>query len=328
VLLNRLKKGVLRMPKHLNRNSEFPQMKYDLLKEMFVALGILGALVLILSAAFSTPDVPVLSAKQVDKQAPMILVSTALEDLAGQDAISGYGPPYNATPDAAQRIGGFSPQKWSGVQIPVNSAQDDVIGPLQTILPINPSLQAPLSTWSQATNKQKSSWVDAVNQSLKSATIRNNELILPPTVVAKAGPVPSLLDGVLSLAQSGLMEASIDGKNGPMPATDRTKSTLLLSDQADSAYADQLGMTGDQWGVIKETGNYPGAVWLWFFTLLYQIPPFSSADSADLLVVITVLIVTMGLVFIPFIPGLRRIPNWLGVYRFIWRKYYRTSGKE
>jgi hypothetical protein len=34
-------------------------------------------------------------------------------------------------------------------------------------------------------------------------------------------------------------------------------------------------------------------------------------------------ILTLALIFIPYIPGLRRLPEYLGVYRLIWREHYR-----
>ena len=129
------------------------------------------------------------------------------------------------------------------------------------------------------------------------------------------------------MAHAGLLEAAIDG-TGATPSLNRTKSTLLLADQADPLYANQLNMTGSEWGVIKETGNFPGAVWLWYYTLLYQIPPFNSSSASDLLVVITVMIVTGLLMFIPFIPGIRSLPLHLRVYRLIWRDYYRRQAKR
>lgn len=137
-----------------------------------------------------------------------------------------------------------------------------------------------------------------------------------------------MLNSYLSLAHSGLLESAIDGANGAMPSTNRTDSLLLLQDAPDAAYASQLDMTGNQWGVIKETGNYPGAVWLWFYTLLYQIPPFSGSDSADLWVVVATGLVSVLLILIPFIPGLRSLPKVFGIYRLIWRRYYRNEAKK
>lgn len=308
-------------------NSSYPQMPYDLIKELFIALGIMGGLVLILAAVFSTPDVPVLSAKQVVNQDPKVLVQTALDDLSQQDPISTYGQPYNNTPGAAPSLGPISPQVWGGVHIPINSAQTEVLSPLQSITSINPALIQPLQTWSQATAKQQASWIDSVNKVLPQSTLSQGQLTLQGSAL-DYGPVPELLNGYLSLAKSGLLESAIDGVQGPAAALDRTKSMLLLQDQADQQYADKLNMTGDQWGIIKETGNYPGAVWLWYYTMLYQIPPFNSSDAADLLVVLTVLLVTLALMFTPFIPGLRSLPKWLKIYRFIWRDYYKNQGKK
>jgi len=30
-------------------------------------------------------------------------------------------------------------------------------------------------------------------------------------------------------------------------------------------------LTGDQWGMMNETGLYPGQTWLWLFSFWYQI---------------------------------------------------------
>ena len=41
---------------------------------------------------------------------------------------------------------------------------------------------------------------------------------------------------------------------------------------------------GDQWGMMNETGSYPGQAWLWLYTFWYQIKPFSTSGNADALV--------------------------------------------
>lgn len=309
----------------LNTNSNFPQMSYDLIKEMLIAVGIMGALVLVLSFVFSTPDVPALSAKQVASQSPMMIVQGAVDDLSHQDAISTYGQPYNNTPGAAQALGPIAPQVWGGVQLPVNPSQADVIKPLTRIAQMDPQVQNTLQKWNSVSTTQQQTWLKTISGAMKHATIKNGQLVLPASVVANSGPVPQMLDEYLSFASSGLLESAIDGSGSAMPAINRTNSLLLLQDQPDGQYASKLDMTGDQWGVIKETGNYPGAVWLWFYTLLYQIPPFSASSAADLLVVITVFVVTALLTLTPFIPGLRSIPRWIPIYRLIWRKYYKET---
>ena len=68
-------------------------------------------------------------------------------------------------------------------------------------------------------------------------------------------------------------------------APTRPQPLLLLADGAyleDQARAQQLG--GDQWGMMNETGNYPGQPWMWLYTFWYQVQPFSASDNADALV--------------------------------------------
>ncbi len=310
-----------------NNNADFPQKPYDLIREMLVALGIMGALVLVLAAVFSTPDVPALTAQQVARQDPKLLLQNALDDLSGQDAISTYGPPYNNS-GTAQSIAGFSPAQIAGVQIPINSAKVNVLDPLNKVAKIDTSLQSPLQTWSKATVKQRSAWVNHIESALNHATLQHGVLVVPAASPDSYGPLPTMLNAYLGLARSGLLESAIDGGSGPMPATNRTESLLLLQDVPDAQYANQLDMSGNQWGIIKETGNYPGAVWLWFYTLLYQIPPFVNSSSADLEVVLTTGIVTILLVLTPFIPGLRSLPKVFGIYKLIWRRWYRTTTKK
>jgi hypothetical protein len=36
----------------------------------------------------------------------------------------------------------------------------------------------------------------------------------------------------------------------------------------------------------------------------------------------------MGLLLVPFIPGVRSLPRWTRVHRLIWRTYYREQAAE
>ena len=93
------------------------------------------------------------------------------------------------------------------------------------------------------------------------------------------------------------------------------------------ALATDQHLVGAQWGMMNETGQYPGQTWLWLYTAWYQLSPFQQggpfAANADLVVVLLMLILTLGLAFVPFIPGLRDIPRWVPIHRLIWRDYYR-----
>jgi len=123
--------------------------------------------------------------------------------------------------------------------------------------------------------------------------------------------------------------AGLDGQLlsfGGFYQTNYSKPLLFLADGGyleDQARAEHLA--GDQWGMMNETGRYPGQAWLWLYTFWYQIPPFSTSDNADALVWALMMVLSLVLVLLPFIPGLRSIPRLTRVYRLTWRQYYRTQ---
>jgi hypothetical protein len=82
-----------------------------------------------------------------------------------------------------------------------------------------------------------------------------------------------------------------------------------------------MNLSGTQWGVMNETGSYPGQPWPWLYTLWYQIPSFGNSVNADLIAIYLTGLATLLLLFIPFIPGLRDIPRWIPVHRLIWRNW-------
>jgi hypothetical protein len=142
-------------------------------------------------------------------------------------------------------------------------------------------------------------------------------------VVPKAndGPVPFLLATELTLARSGAVDAALSGAQ-PFYGTDFTKPLLFLNDGA--YYADQataLHLTGTQWGVMNETGSYPGQPWLWLYQLWYQFPGFRTSPNVDLIAIYLTGAATVLLLLVPFVPGLRDIPRWIPVHRLIWRSW-------
>ena len=80
--------------------------------------------------------------------------------------------------------------------------------------------------------------------------------------------------------------------------------------------------------MMNETGNFPGQAWLWLYTLWYQVPPMNQSSNGDVEVWAIMMALTVMLALVPFIPGLRSIPRWLGIYRLIWRSHYRSLGPE
>ncbi|MFJ8441283.1 hypothetical protein [Kitasatospora griseola] len=76
--------------------------------------------------------------------------------------------------------------------------------------------------------------------------------------------------------------------------------------------------------MMNETGNHPGQPWLWLYTFWYQIDPFKTSENADAEIWAIMAVLSLALVLVPFVPGVRSIPRWTRVHRLIWRDYYRS----
>ena len=298
---------------------DFPTRRYDLVKEFVVALAVIVVLAGGLAVAFSSPDERPISLRDWAVSAPADVVATATSELAGTSPSATYGPPYNAD-GGGQTLGPLPLQRWGGVRIPVDSARDLVITPLSRVTG-DPALTAALDRWSAATPEQRSAWANAYAAALGGAPGGD-----PARVPASGdyGPVPALAESFLTLARTGGLESVLSSPS--FFGTDTTKSLLLLSDGSyleDQARARSLG--GDQWGMMNETGNYPGQPWMWLYTFWYQVEPFASSENADALVWGLMMLLTLALVLVPVVPGLRSVPRWIPVHRLIWRQWYRDQ---
>jgi hypothetical protein len=299
-----------------------PTRRYDLLKELVIALVVVGLLTIGLAAVLGSPDESAVTFRQWSSAAPADFVATAASELAGTSGTATYGAPYNNTPDAGQTIGPLQLQKWAGVTIPVDTANDFVIGPLRTGDGGNPATRIALTAWSAASPAQRQKWATAYADALAKAPDGDPTRVAPGSY----GPVPQLTASLLGMAQRGGLDGALAVPAGQFFQTDYTRSLLFLADGSyleDKARAQHLG--GDQWGMMNETASYPGQSWLWLYTFWYQIEPFKSSDNADAWVWGLMMLLTLAFVLVPLIPGVRSIPRWIPVHRLIWRDYYRRG---
>jgi hypothetical protein len=291
----------------------FPTRPYDLVKEFVIALVVVGVLTVLLAAVFSSPDRKAITLANWANADPNDVVATAAGELAGTTTSAGYGAPYNRASDG-QKLGPLPLQRWGSVRIPIDSANDLVVAPLGTVSG-DSALTSALQTWRSAGADQQTKWASEYSDALAAAPDGNPSQVKP----GDYGPVPLLAARFLTLARSGGLEGLLTSRS-TFYAADETKPLLLLADGAyleDQARADHLG--GDQWGMMNETGNYPGQPWMWLYTFWYQVKPFSTSGNADALVWALMALLTLGLILLPFIPGLRSLPRHLGVHRLIWR---------
>jgi hypothetical protein len=293
----------------------FPTRQYDLVKEFVVAITVVGLLVLVLAGVFSSPDRKALTLAAWARAAPSDVVATATAELAGTSGSATYGAPYNHG-GPGQKLGPLALQRAPGVTTPVHSADDLVMTPLRASDAGRPALAAAVRTWSEASAAQQTKWATDYGDALAAAP--GGEPVRVKS--GNYGPVPQLSAGLLALARSGALEGLLT-TGSSFYGTDETKPLLLLADGAyleDQARAEHLG--GDQWGMMNEVGNYPGQPWMWLYTFWYQVKPFSTSGNADALVWGLMALLSLGLLLVPFIPGVRSLPYRLGVWRLIWRE--------
>lgn len=293
----------------------FRMVEADLIRELVVAFLAVTVLVVVVAALLSSPDERTFTAAQLAAKDPAALETTALQWLNGEDDIASYGPPYNHQTGSLQNLGFFAPQSWFGVTIPVDPARDFFLHPLERMRALDPALPSALKAWNDASPTRRGGWETAYGHALK---VTGGARL---TALRFSGPLPTLMKAYLSLARSGALEAIINA-DGRVYQTDFTDALLPLQGDPLQTKAGDEKLLGTQWGMMKEPGNYPGAVWLWFYTLLYQIPPYNTSSSGDLLAGLTVGVVTILLLLIPWIPGLRDIPRWVRIYRLIWKDHY------
>jgi hypothetical protein len=298
-----------------------PTREYDILKEGTIASVIVLLLVLSLAAVLSSPDEPPVTVATWAKMAPADFMATTASELAGTSITANYGPPYNNGSSNVQRIG-VSWQMLTGVHQPINPAETFVLKPLTAVAPNNGKLQAALAEYSSATTTQQQTWDQAYLTAVTNVSFGSSGPIVPR---ADDGPVPVLVANELTMAQSGAIDADLLAQQ-PFYGTNYTKPLLFIEDGSYySSLAKAQHLSGAQWGVMNETGSYPGQPWLWLYTLWYQVPSFSTSANVDLIAIYLTGLGTLLLLAVPLIPGLRDIPRIVPIYRLIWRQWYRSK---
>ena len=296
--------------------------RYDVAKEVFIAFLVVLLLVVACAVVFSSPDEHPVTVKSWSNAAPVDFAQTATAELAGTSTLATYGPPYTNAPGAGQQLGPISIERAVGVRIPIDTATDFVLKPLAT-LPDRPALDAALAAYKGASASRQASWDSAYESVVADATFSDGHLVVKR---GPYGPVGVLISNLESMARSGALDGALLA-SPQLYATNYTNPLLFI---ADGTYlADQAGLRhlqGDQWGMMNETGNFPGQAWLWLYTMWYQVPPMNTSSNGDIEVWAIMMALTLLLALVPFIPGLRSIPRWLGVYRLIWRDHYRSLG--
>jgi hypothetical protein len=306
-----------------------PTRRYDILKEASIAGAVVLALVIALASVVSSPDVPPVTVQSWSHATPGDFMATSAAELAYTSDTATYGPPYDNTSTPAgsgdvQKII-VSWQLITGVMQPINSARTFVLAPLSTRAPGDPTLTRALRRYETAPKSVQTAWDTAYLKIVHRVTFRNDVPFVPR---AADGPVPVLISAELTMARSGALDAALLAHH-QFYGTNFTKPLLFLEDGSYFASVGRkLHVLGTQWGVMNETGSYPGQPWLWLYTLWYQVPGFRTSANVDLIAIYLTGVATILLLCVPIIPGLRDIPRYLPVHRLVWRSWNREQGGD
>ena len=244
-----------------------PTRRYDILKEGAIASLVALVVTVGLAAVLSSPDAPPVTVRSWVQVAPADFLATAASELNGTSLTATYGPPYNTNGTPQSEL--FSPANWPGVTQPIDAAQTFVLEPLSMTAPTDPQLKAALATYNAASSALQNKWATNYGNAVTKVTFVGGTPVVP---AANDGPVPVMLATELTLARSGAIDAALSAQQ-PFYGTDFTKPLLFLEDgQYYANQATAMHLTGDQWGVMNETGNYPGQPWLWLYQLWYHVP--------------------------------------------------------
>ena len=173
----------------------------------------IALLAVLLTIAFSSPDDKSSTIAQWSNELPADFATTAAMELAGTSDTAEYGPPYNHSSGSVQHFLFLHPQRWLGVSHPINTAEDYVVKPLETV-PNDPALQSALAEYKAAPEKQKKEWAAAYAKPLEEYAAAKEENKTPPSTVSVdestgtvtvkttgAGPVPVMMASLASLAK-------------------------------------------------------------------------------------------------------------------------------
>jgi len=295
---------------------DYRMVPEDFVKHLMSTLAIIVVLVLAASILFGVPEKQPLTIQSYASQNPVTFEQVVLRALDGQGQIASYGPPYNNGNGSVQTV----MQQWVGVIHPINAAQDFVLKPLSMAAQVNPSIRPALNAFESAPAATQTLWENNMTKALNNAKVVNGQVVVPK---GNYGPLPQLLNDALALGKSGLMSGALIRNPKVITRFDNSNYLLFLQGAPLQNDPQTQQLAGGNWGIIHSAvPGYPGAWWMTIPTWIYQWPFVANSSAPDATALSIGFLFWLVLALIPWIPGLNRLPKYLGVYRLIWKGYY------
>ncbi len=201
-----------------------------------------------------------------------------------------------------------------------------VLNPLRQAAPLlGSAVKQAIVTYDTANAQQQQTWaanyakaldtITASGGSAMSSGIPSPDFAKIDTLQGDFGPLPVLLKANLLLAQNGYLQQYLQAID---PGHSYHLTNIWLYDHPhmlNTAVA--LGLTDDQWGMVKERG-FPVGPWYLGVPAVFHVY-FPGGVGGPGFIMWNLLFAALLMFFIPLVPGVRDIPKYLKLYRFIYR---------
>jgi len=190
---------------------------------------------------------------------------------------------------------------------------------------LGPAVQAALNAFDAANPQQRVAWARNYEHALATITpmASGSGMTVTPspdyskisTLKGDFGPIPVMVAADLRLAQNGYLEQYLQTIE-PGHAYHLTNIWLYDHPQMLNT-AVQQGLTDDQWGMVKERG-FPVGPWYLIIPAVFHVK-FPGGSNGPGFVLWNLLFAFFLLFIVPLVPGIRDLPRYLKLYRFIYR---------
>lgn len=279
---------VLGIARPKNSESKYPTVRANHMI-LFVRGFVLAAVIIFLAKVFPSPMIIPTTIQSVAKDAPTLVASTFVEEI-------------NHSSETATYLDNIDPYTFDTRTVFIKI-------PYEQYIEVTGGKNALQEFESESESVQQSMLSEAEDY------YSNGDSLADPS--AGRNPVYRVVNSLVKMAQSGLYEPALSSQNANK--MDATYARRFLSDTGVlEAKAEDLNITTDQYGMIREEqGHAPGAWWLAPIGVLNHTvlanDPNGDRDGAEILGLSMFLFMAF-----PFIPGLNRIPEFLHIDRLIW----------
>ncbi|MGC8615032.1 MAG: cytochrome b N-terminal domain-containing protein [Thermoprotei archaeon] len=291
-------------------------VKYSMVKadhrKMFVRTGAILILAvglgLTLGPLWANPFVPALTPQWASQHYPDLFASTIIQEFNGTSGTATYAK--------FSPIGYVNPYADPSDPVTyVNTTQVYVVEPYEKYV----NLTGSKNELSELLNEPKSEMIAQVNEAY--AYFENNGSVAG--AMRSSNPMEVMAADLTRLAQQGMYGGILTSETYDHSGLDKTYDIRLLSDMGLIHYVEgiQYRINEKYMGMIKYNVEpwQVGAYWLAPYDLLEAwgdgIPGWHSLCNE---LIITALFLV--LVFLPWVPGLRDVPDALHLYKLFWNR--------